>query len=103
MMLFLFVQLFLRLDCQVAALFCLKSVTIIIYILKKVIPARALHKIILLPVVALAQSFKGCIPEQSASLLALSQAALQTGSRPPHPALGDLSLLSARLSPGQIM
>lgn len=81
MMLFLFVQLFLRLDCQVAALFCLKSVTIIIYVLKKVIPARALHKIILLPVVALAQSFKGCIPKQSASLLALSQAALQTGSR----------------------
>lgn len=84
---------------MLAVLFCLKSVTIIIYILKKVIPARALHKIILLPVVALAQSFKGCIPKQSASLLALSQA----GSRPPHPALGDLSLLSARLSPGQIM
>lgn len=82
---------------MLAVLFCLKSVTIIIYILKKVIPARAL------PVVALAQSFKGCIPKQSASLLALSQAALQTGSRPPHPALGDLSLLSARLSPGQIM
>lgn len=86
---------------MLAVLFCLKSVTIIIYILKKVNPARALHKIILLPVVALAQSFKGL--KQSASLLALSQAALQTGSRPPHPALGDLSLLSARLSPGQIM
>lgn len=52
---FLFVQLFLRLDCQVAFLFCLKSVTIIIYILKKMIPARARHKTILLPVVALAQ------------------------------------------------
>lgn len=53
---FLFVQLFLRLDCQVAFLFCLKSVTIIIYILKKMIPARARHKTILLPVVALAQA-----------------------------------------------
>lgn len=80
-MLFLFVQLFFRLDCQVAFLICLKSVTIIIYILKKMIPARARHKTILLPVVALSQA----------------------GSRPPHPARGDFSLLSARLSPGQIM